>query len=130
MKQFLESHGISCFLKDELTIQANPLYTYALGGVKIQVPESREDEARAILKANGYYDEPEKREISLSNATGELAECPACGSEEVSLVKGASSRIVSYLFLLLGIPVPFRKRYFHCFNCGAEIRVRKEESNK
>lgn len=50
----LESEGIACNIIDELTVQVNPLYSNAIGGVKLQVKESDFDRAIEILKEGGY----------------------------------------------------------------------------
>ena len=50
----LESEGIECFARDEMTVQANPLYSNAIGGVKLQVREDDVPEAMEILKDGGY----------------------------------------------------------------------------
>lgn len=49
IKGRLENEGIRCFIKDEYTITANPLYDIALGGIKLQVEEKDVDTARKIL---------------------------------------------------------------------------------
>ncbi len=58
----LESEGIECFVQDELTIQANPLYSNALGGIKLQVKEHDVERTVEILKESGYN--PEQSEES------------------------------------------------------------------
>jgi type III secretory pathway lipoprotein EscJ len=50
----LEADGIECLVLDELTVQANPLYSNAVGGVKLQVRESDIQKAVEILKDGGY----------------------------------------------------------------------------
>lgn len=55
----LESDGIECFVKDELTAQVNPFYSNAIGGIKLQVRESDLEMALAILKESGYFKEEE-----------------------------------------------------------------------
>ncbi len=54
IKGMLESEGIECFIKDELTVQTNPVYTYAVGGVKLQVKEEDAEAATKILEEQGY----------------------------------------------------------------------------
>lgn len=49
-RSLLESQGIPCFLKDEHTINANPMYHLALGGIKLQVWEKDVERAMAILQ--------------------------------------------------------------------------------
>ena len=56
----LESEGIECYLKDELTAQVNPFYSNAIGGVKLQVKESDLRDAFTVLKQAGYRHEPAK----------------------------------------------------------------------
>ena len=50
----LESEGIECRVLDELTVQVNPFYSNAIGGIKLQVREKDLEQARAILKEGGY----------------------------------------------------------------------------
>jgi hypothetical protein len=50
----LEAEGIECFLKNELTVQVNPFYSNAVGGVQLQVKESDFVNAVAILREGGY----------------------------------------------------------------------------
>lgn len=53
----LESEGIECFIKDELTVQSYNLYSNAVGGVKLQVLEEDVERAREILTESGYIKE-------------------------------------------------------------------------
>jgi|GEM_PF-404951 len=60
----LESEGIECFAKDELTVQSDNLYSNAIGGVKLQVREEDVPHAIEILKEGGYLkDEPIKPDL-------------------------------------------------------------------
>ncbi|MGA4635893.1 DUF2007 domain-containing protein [Pseudomonas solani] len=45
----LESEGIPAFVADEHTITADSLYSNAMGGVRLQVPEACVEQARTIL---------------------------------------------------------------------------------
>jgi len=54
LKGRLESDGILSNLKDEHTIGANPLYSPALGGVKVQVRENDVKLVIPILRELGY----------------------------------------------------------------------------
>ncbi len=53
-KSKLESFGIECLIVDELTTQINPVYSDAIGGVKLQVKENNVEEAIKLLKEGGY----------------------------------------------------------------------------
>ncbi len=57
IKGRLESEGIECFIKDELTVQTNPVYSYAVGGVKLQV---KEEDVEAASKNIGRRRLPEQ----------------------------------------------------------------------
>ncbi|MFI5140596.1 MAG: putative signal transducing protein, partial [Sphingobacteriales bacterium] len=57
IKGRLESEGIECFTKDELTVQAYSLYSQAIGGVKLQVWEKDKNTALMILAELGYLKE-------------------------------------------------------------------------
>ena len=50
----LESEGIACVVQDEFTLQANPFYSNAIGGVKLKIRRSDLQEAIEILKEAGY----------------------------------------------------------------------------
>jgi hypothetical protein len=56
LKGRLESEEIECFLMDELTVQVNPLYSNAIGGVKLQVRENDVERANEILREGGYIE--------------------------------------------------------------------------
>jgi len=59
IKPLLEAENINYFIKDELTIQSDPLWSNALGGIKIQVQKQDVDRAVKLLKDCGYLkDEP------------------------------------------------------------------------
>ncbi len=65
LKGRLDSEGIPCFIKDEHTVAMNPFYNGALGGIKLQVRQEDEIEARRLLAEMGYiplYIPPEPQE--------------------------------------------------------------------
>lgn len=62
IKSRLEAEGIECLLKDELTIQVDPLLSNAIGGVKLQVKESDvEDAMKVLLELGISADDPNER---------------------------------------------------------------------
>jgi len=71
-KVFLESNGIKCIVKDELTIQSYHFLSNAIGGVKLLVPENDLSEARKLLIKQQIITEPiivdqDSTEIKLAN---------------------------------------------------------------
>lgn len=53
----LDNEGIFYFLQDELTVQVNPLYSPAVGGIKLQVRKEDVEKAVSVLKKAGFYKE-------------------------------------------------------------------------
>jgi hypothetical protein len=49
VKSLLEAHDIEVFLFDENLSRIQPLYTHAIGGVKLAVPSVHVSEAREVL---------------------------------------------------------------------------------
>lgn len=75
IRAHLESEGIECYIKDELTAQVNPFYSTAIGGIKLQVKESDASAAIEILKEAGLTPDeetPSKLYDQLDRATDKL----------------------------------------------------------
>ena len=131
----LEAEGITCFVKDELTVQVNPFYSNAIGGVKLQVLESELNQAVEILKETGYikeenmqtFDEQINEHLNNQHGTekGKKIICSICGSEEVVKTKktGWLFLITSLLFMC---PTPFLQRKYYCFNCRQEFKLKRQ----
>ncbi len=54
LRTLLEAEEIECFVMDELTTQINPLYSNAIGGVRLQVQQKDVAKAITVLKESGY----------------------------------------------------------------------------
>lgn len=76
LRSRLEYEGIYYFIPDELLLQVHPFYSNALGGVKLQVREEDVEDAIAIMKDAGCYDEadlePPKVQVWLYNLLSRL----------------------------------------------------------
>lgn len=110
-KSKLEASGILCFLDNEYTVGVNWLYSNAIGGVKLNVPEEYAEEAKAII-------EESQEAITSEEAEGvpPASVCPACGSTEIETKN--YTRKFAALTLLLSLPLfLFWKRY-SCKSCG------------
>ncbi len=119
-KSLLRAEEIFCFLKDELTIQANPFYSNALGGVKLQVRTQDAARATDILKT---YITEDPQTISIRTSSGDLDECPACESHELSLIRKPSKSLFGLSLLLLGFPLSLFSSVYHCYGCSRDIKV-------
>ncbi len=121
----LESEGIECFVKDELTAQVYNFYATAIGGIKMEVWEHDFNKAKQILVDTGFLLE----EGALASAKNEILEinkdfpsqCPNCGSTEISRPEYSKTTFV-ISFFLFGIPLFIKGKRSFCFDCGAIIK--------
>ena len=102
IKGKLESEGIPVFLKDENTLNSDPLISNAIGGVKLQV--YTKDKERALEIYN------EIRAYALDN-NGKPIICPNCKAQKSEAYYERKS-IFYKLFPF------FEKRKYKCLNCG------------
>jgi hypothetical protein len=129
VKARLMDSGVQCFLSDENTITINPLYTQALGGVKLHLFERDVETAKSILQ-------DEDVQLALDEAVGDEQDllskdprqssgiCPNCGSDHVGYVQATKRRfgVLTMIVSLLLLVYPFRvKKTHHCFDCGNEF---------
>jgi hypothetical protein len=111
VRAMLEAHDIPCHVADEMTINANPFYSNAVGGVKIQVARERIVEAVKLLKENGYFPD-------FETGNEHSTKCPHCGSKET---RGDLSENWSIIRRVLSIFVPVNKNSWHCFDCQSDF---------
>jgi DNA-directed RNA polymerase subunit RPC12/RpoP len=137
----LEAEGITCFVQDELTVQVNPLYSNAIGGVKLQVKESDLNQAIEILKETENVKDNDLQSSYEQPCTGDYSDeqrndgmkifCPICGSDEVVKSKKAGlGFLFTSLFLLpfCGVFSPFVKKIYYCFDCKQEFKQKKRQN--
>ena len=113
-RSVLDSTGIPTRIADEHLVSADWLYSNAIGGVKLLVPEDRAAEALAVLDAT-----PTEIELPPYLAGHEpAAGCRACGGEAFEFVV-QGRRWAALSWLLVGLQfMPVRKGN-RCCNCGA-----------
>ena len=73
----LESEGITVFMRDNNTVDANPLYSNAIGGVKLFVNHKDYPKAKDIISQVSQYSLDENNK---------LLKCPNCGAEQIDMV--------------------------------------------
>ncbi|WP_179316601.1 putative signal transducing protein [Winogradskyella undariae] len=115
MKGRLESDGIQVFLKDNITIDTDPLVSNAIGGIKLKVLAKDEETAREILQSIQQY--------SVDNE-GEPITCPNCGKNRIELYSTITNfkSLVSFLIGFLTGTLPFSTRYqYKCEDCKTEF---------
>lgn len=109
-KTRLDVEGIPAFVADEHTINMQWLFSNALGGVKLQVPENFADAALEVLN--------EDREQDLVEAVEtDTQVCPHCGSDATEFHQ-IGRRWAFLVFLGLDFPLFPVKDGIKCKNCG------------
>ncbi len=97
LKLNLEAEGIMCFLKDEMTISADPLFSNALGGIKLQIKESDLELAKMVLK--NIYNDNSIENLSIKPTI--LSKSEPKSSTEKSLIRPFGIIILSIILILL-----------------------------
>ena len=117
-KAKLESEGVTSFLLNKNHISINWLYSFALGGVQVQVRLDDAEKASKILNEDCTSELDEIEDILPPIDQNDL--CPNCGSRNLELQQ--ASRKAGALTLLTGFPfILFRKRY-KCRDCGHKMK--------
>jgi hypothetical protein len=113
-RSLLESAGIPAWIADENFVRMDWFYSNLVGGMRLQVDERDEADARGILEVEA----PPTIEYGAKEAYIQPT-CPKCGSIEITLGDG-TERGRSFVGLsLFSIPVPPRKAAWRCEACGA-----------
>ena|SRR5690554_3722805 len=102
LKGRLESDGIPVFLRDEHTLNSDPMISHAIGGVKLQVYSSDRERATEIYNEIRAY---------ATDGQGNLRICPNCRAQRMELHfnrKGLFYKLFPF----------FEKRKYKCLNCG------------
>lgn len=105
----LESQGIEVFLRDNNIIDSNPLYSNAVGGVKLFVKTEDFDRANEVLGEVSLY--------SVDNENQPII-CPKCGNEQIDMVTSIKDwkSFMSFAFFILFYIAPFSVK--HKYKCG------------
>lgn len=111
----LESQGVEVFLRDNHVVDTNPLYSNAVGGVKLFV--KTED----VIKANEIL-----QEVSLFSLDDhhKLVQCPNCGATQADMVTsiGTIKMLIAYFISILLLALPFITRHkYKCAHCKHEF---------
>ena len=122
-KNLLESGGINCFIKDEMTVQMNNFYSNAIGGVKLVIDSDDYDEAFKLLFPDKYNQRAKYKELDVFAASlGFKEKCPYCGSDNVG--KSKSPGLITIISILLfAIPLFFTRKTYHCYSCEKDWRI-------
>jgi hypothetical protein len=111
----LESNGIEVFLRDNNIVDSNPLYSHAVGGIKLFVKTEDVKKANEILN-----------DVSLFSVDDENnpVKCPACGAEKTDMVTTIKDwkSFLAFIFSWLSSLFPiYTKHKYKCQNCKHEF---------
>lgn len=112
VKGQLEAEGIPAFIADENLVSINWMYSNAIGGVKVKVPENVLEQARDIIAS---YQNKENITEKIDTDI-----CPKCGSTSIS--PNGYSLWSRMLTLILLFPLFVRKKNWTCNSCGLKWR--------
>lgn len=111
----LEAAGVDVYLRDLYTVDSNPVWSNAVGGVKLFVKSEDFEKANKILVDVSPFS------IDENNV---LLKCPNCGAEETEMntsVKDLKS-LLAFIFSLLFVVMPFYSKHkFKCNKCKFEF---------
>jgi predicted RNA-binding Zn-ribbon protein involved in translation (DUF1610 family) len=111
----LESEGIEVYLRDSNTVDSNPIWSNAVGGVKLFVKRQDFEKANIILSEISQFSFDENNK---------LIKCPNCGAEEIEMVTSVKDlkTLFAFVFSLLFILMPFYSKYrYKCNKCKFEF---------
>ncbi len=110
----LEAEGIPAFVADEHLVGVHPLYSDAIGGVKLRVAEEDAERARSIVTEDRSGDLRGVVEQRPRRAARASTRCPACGARSVTrAVDARAPRVARASF-----PVVVWTSEFRCDDCG------------
>jgi len=117
IKGRLEAEDIQVFLRDNITIDTDPLVSHAIGGVKLKVLAKDENKARDILESITKFSVDDD---------GNLIRCPNCNKEKIELYSTINN-LKSFFYFLIGFisgTLPFSARYeYKCIDCSTHFPV-------
>ena len=114
-KAKLQSEGIEVFLQNENTVNAEPAWSHAIGGVKLFVYSDDVMKAKQVLSSVLKY--------SL-NDDGTVLKCPECGGEKIEMfttIKDLKS-FLAFVYAVFTFSLPFyTKHKYKCESCNFEF---------
>jgi len=111
----LESEGVEVYVRDMNTVDSNPVWSNAVGGVKLYVKSEDLEKANKILSSISQFSVDEHNE---------LIKCPNCGAEEIEMVTSIKDikTLLAFIFSLLFVLIPFYSKHrYKCNKCKFEF---------
>jgi hypothetical protein len=114
----LEAYEFHPTLVDAEAVNVNWLWSNALGGVKVQVPEPEAAEALQFLAS-----EPSYEETPPDAAEATFAVCPRCGSQSTEPFIDKRGSFLTWL--IAGIPLLPTALKRRCLDCDCKWKVQE-----
>ena len=107
----LEAEDIPAFLADANMVSMNWLYSNAIGGIRVEVPEEFAEQAIKVLssQSESIDDLPAEEEDAII--------CPKCGKKNVTIVR-EGRRWAFLSWLLVGFPMFYPPKKYQCVDCS------------
>jgi len=116
----LSAAGIRVFATDEHTSTLNPHYlATATGGHSLKVRAEDEEAALEILREN--EEAPDERDDDDDDEQDDGPRCPRCTSRYAYFERSPLVWLIS--FFLLGLPLLFWKKRWHCKKCDTTFEA-------
>ncbi|MET4082271.1 hypothetical protein ABIB40_002229 [Pedobacter sp. UYP30] len=119
--------GFECFLADQNLAILNPLYTQAIGGVRLIVFEKDVSAIDQLLSEEPGLAADDVGEIEAEEKAtndGGKTTCEKCGSDHVGYGMATKKRFGVWAMLVafatFTYPI-FGKKCYHCYDCGHEF---------
>lgn len=115
----LENEGFKCWLKDENIVTINPVWTNAVGGIKLMILNEEKEAAEKVM-----HEIFEERKASFS--------CPNCNSHNIEFINTPRkainwlSIIATWSFTNYAVAM---EQTWHCFECNAEFKEPVDNTN-
>ncbi len=118
----LATNEIDAFVTDEHVANADWMYSGAIGGVKVQIPNHEIEKFKIFVEHDAtrqldWFSEPAETGDNLDSCRT----CPKCNSIETSLQRWPK-RINFLIWLVLGLVVPIYWPKLNCNRCGYSDR--------
>lgn len=110
----LEGSGLSPNIRDGHTIAVDWFYSQAIGGVKLEVPDSEYERAVEIL--------------GLPPASEPVFKCPYCQSTEVKPRQLSVLNALAIMIFWIAVPVAARRA--DCLGCKRSLKILENEQGE
>ena len=110
MLQRLEEEGIKAYLQDEHSVTINPVFSNAIGGIKLMIYEQQLERALQLI-------------ADFEREYRESVSCPRCGSNKLHYItqpNNVTNWFTAMVTWLFGNSAVSFRHVYKCFDCDYE----------